>query len=93
MRFEGFFKPNQLRKIPWQYQVRHEHTLNFNIGEEVFLKSNPDYPMKVVSVTPDLVWCRTQEDELEHFLPQTILQYKWAGLKQNDQTGFKICLN
>jgi len=90
---EGAFNPRQLKKIPWQYTIRHQHVLNFQIGEKVFLKSNPEVPLVVISITSDAIYCRCPQGELEYFLPQTILQYKWAGLQQNDKTGIKICLN
>jgi len=93
---EGWFKCNDLRLCDWQYAVRHESTDCFNIGETVFLKSNPESPMEVVKKKDEHLVCEwhSKDGILQtcEYYPQTILQYKFAGLKKFKRE-FDICIN
>ena len=93
MKFSGAFDPNQLEKVTWQYQIIHKNVLNFQIGEKVFLKSNPDYPLTVIDIKDDEIYCKSKCGDIDGYIPEIILQYKYACLKVNHKSEIKICLN
>lgn len=74
------FKKGDLKVCDTQYQVNFDSTLYFNINDIVFLKSNPEFPLKVVDVDLDNVYCVDKNDKKYKFIPQIILHYKWASL-------------
>jgi hypothetical protein len=39
-----------LRLAPLQYSIRHSSPNDFKIGEKVFLKSNPEFPLEVIEI-------------------------------------------
>ena len=80
----NLYNEDELRLCTWQYTTRHKSILNFQIGDIVFLKSNPEHPIKVVDVDVrcNKVICAwgniyTQKSE---FPPECILQYHFASL-------------
>lgn len=82
---KGEFNKNDLIKLNEQYSVRHQSTDKFEIGERVFLKSNPEHPLIIYDIDEDLVYCyfeKTGTHIQEGFKPQTILQYRYAHLKE-----------
>ena len=85
-----------LIKFPWQYLVTHKSTTDFKIGEKVFLKCNPDVPMvvsKIKEKTVTTTWLCSDGSRYSHeFVPECILQYKYAGLLvYNDK--YNVSLN
>lgn len=79
------FNADDLQICNWQYTVRHTSVDCFVIGELVFLKSNPECPMTVTSMTDKRVstnWY-SLDGKLQtcDFPPECILQYKYAGLQ------------
>lgn len=87
---------NDLTRCDFQYQVRHIDTNCFKISETVFLKSNPDVPLIIKGIFKDHVNCcllkEKRYEEVIAFAPESILQYKYAGLLiWKDK--YKICIN
>jgi hypothetical protein len=89
------FNESELGKCEWQYQVVHQTTEKFKSGELVFLKSNPECPMKVLLINPKEVLCiPVNGKNIYNFPPQCLLQYRYAGLETDGKgNGFKISLN
>lgn len=91
------FKYSELRKCNLQYKINHHCGLIFKIGETVFLKSNPEIPMRVDKVEVSKVhvsWeaVGTRDRQKTTFPPECLLHYKDAGLLvYNDE--FDVCLN
>ena len=57
---KGVFSTKDLRLLEWQYAIRHTDANCFACGEKVFLKSNPEISMIVVSVNKKNIttkWC------------------------------------
>ena len=83
---EKTFNINELRPCIWQHKVRHEQINCFQLGEIVFLKCNPNVPMKIIGFnyendTVITKWKSTDGEILIHeFIPLIILQYTYAGL-------------
>ena len=73
-----------LFKVPLQYSVRHTSIRKFQVGEVVFLKSNPEWRMAVSKIEKELVsvtWkSKDGRVQIAKFPPECILQYKYAGL-------------
>jgi hypothetical protein len=93
----GEFNEDDLIKCDYQYQIIHKRTSCFTVGEIVFLKCNPEFPIKVHSLSnEDKVICtwKSKNGELqqESFTPGSILQYKYACLLEIKEK-YKICLN
>lgn len=74
-----FFKINELKLNELQYMITHDFTLNFNVGDIVFLKSNPEIPLKVFDIDMDFVYCKNKNKFSKH-KPQMLLHYKYASL-------------
>jgi len=93
---EGIFKNEELILCDWNYTIKHDNVNCFNIGEKVFLKSNPEILMKVHSVnknTVTTIWFnKLNEIQFNEFPPECILQYKYAGLLIYKQK-YSISLN
>jgi len=88
-----FFKEGDLISCEFQYEIRHTDINCFKIGEEVFLKSNPERPMKVCGFSEDNKQVLTMFDYyIELFPPECLLQYRYAGLFIV-RKKYKICLN
>ena len=85
-----------LRHCEWQYQIRHEQPNAFDIGECVFLKSNPEWPLIVYTLDDTFVYVVWKDIEdtvhADSFPPQAILQYRYAGLLIW-RNSYRICLN
>lgn len=89
------FNEGNLGLVAWQYQIRHEDTVMFAVGELVFLKSNPEMPLTVKEVcSNDVVVCWLHEgvEQSCEFPPECILQYRFAALKVYKQK-FAVCFN
>lgn len=86
---------SDLKKCDLQYQVRHKSTDKFKVGEIVFLKSNPEWPMKVAFIDNEEVTCEWKNSlgnlEGASFPPECLLQYVYAGLIV--WKGTNLCLN
>jgi hypothetical protein len=79
-----------------QYTIRWHSVHDFKIGEKVFLKSNPDWPMEVCDIQDNKV-LTCWNDIYGHkqccdFPPECMLQYKFAGLI-TFKKKYQICLN
>ncbi len=89
------FNSEELRKSDIQYLIRHTSTSKFKKGEIVFLKSNPEQPIKVEFISEKQVYCSWMSvDGIKQnasFPPQCLLQYLYAGLIV--YKGKPICLN
>ena len=87
---------NGLIKCKCQHTIRHHTTDAFKVNEIVFLKSNPECPMKVKEITETEVITEWNDiyGELQtaSFFPECILQYEYAGLIDYDDK-FKISNN
>lgn len=92
---DKIFKEDDLQKCEWQYQIRHTDTSEFKMRDIVFLKSNPEHPMKVIATQDGFVYCNWQVNGLfvvDKFPPETILHFRDAGLvRWNDE--YDISLN
>ena len=87
------FNKNELKLNPFQYFVRHETTLKFQIGDKVFLKSNPEYPLNVYDIDLKYIHCVDDNGVIHNdFPPETLLHYKDAGLVVFNKE-FMISLN
>lgn len=86
------FDKNQLKRISLQYMVTHTRAGAFKVGEKVFFKANPEEPMKVMNVEGKMVQVKNSLGYGMEFLPETILQYRYAGLMVYKHE-FDICLN
>lgn len=73
-----------IKKTDLQYEIRHHTTDKFKIGESVFLKSNPEWPMTVTHIGEKEVTTTWNNlygtPQHASFPPQSILQYRYAGL-------------
>lgn len=87
---EESFKENDLILCDFQYEIRHTDINCFKIGEEVFLKSNPEILMRVHEISEILLVL--VNDHLESFPPEVLLQYKYRPLLIW-RKKYKICLN
>jgi len=85
------FKKEDLKLCDFQYQIIHENVNDFEIGEEVFLKSNPEYSLKVYSFGEKKVVVGEYAPTML-FPPQCILQYKYSGLIIWKRK-YEICIN
>jgi hypothetical protein len=77
------FRRDQLRKKEIQYLIRHKLTLKFKEGDIVFLKSNPELPLKVIYIDLEKVYCKLDDpcdNEVISFPPECLLHYKDGGL-------------
>jgi len=78
----------KLNETKIEYQIVHDYASLFKIGQKVFLKSNPKLILTVINIIDDLVEARWQKEGntyKNYFPPQSLLQYKYAGLVY-DQT-------
>lgn len=90
---EGCFKEGDLVSCDFQYEIRHTNINCFKIGEEVFLKSNPEISMKVCGFSEDNKQILALFDySTEAFPPECLLQYKYRSLLIW-RKKHKICLN
>lgn len=95
---DNVFKKSDLELVNWQYQVRYNSVDDFKLGQEVFLKSNPECPMVVNSLHENMVgvyWKLENGDlDFHEFPPQCLLPYKFAGLvNYKNNTFYNISLN
>lgn len=93
---EESFKPEDLKLLDWQYTVIHHDTSSFKVGDQVFLKSNPEFPMTVVAIAHGEVfttWVNALGAPMKwHWKPQLILQYRYACFVTG-RRKFHLCLN
>lgn len=83
---------SELKKELHQYYVVHNCTNNFSIGDEVFLKSNPEVSMVVIGVNLGKLICRWDDDNMREFSPQTLLHYRDASYMVLGGSYF-VCFN
>jgi len=80
----GDFNLDDLYLHNCQYTITHTSPQDFKCGESVFLRSNPERPMTVLSINPRGVivkWMSNCNIITTALLPpQCLLQYKYAGL-------------
>ena len=89
----GAFKAEDLKLCDFQYEIKHNSIDDFKVGEEVFLKSNPETPMKVYGFSEDKKSVLTSMGDNKYsFPPECLLQYKYAGLLIAKRKH-KICLD
>ncbi len=93
---KGKFNVDDLIKAEWQYYIRHFSSECFVMGEQVFLKSNPEVLMTVHSLYDESVICCWRsidgQIQLSEFSCQCILHYKFRQLRIY-YDKYKICLN
>lgn len=93
---KGKFNQNDLILCDKQYAIMQNKTTDFKIGEMVFLRSNPENPMRVIFIGENKVRTSWQSEAGEKYTydwsPQCILQYTYAGLIVYKQK-FNICIN
>lgn len=75
-----YFDKNNLEVSKYQYFVRYHTTLLFRFGDIVFLKSNPNIPLKVVDISIRYVFCKDNNNNIFKLIPESLLHYKYAGL-------------
>lgn len=77
-----YFKRDDLKVCDLQYQISFDNVLYFNIDDIVFLKSNPEFPLKVIGINLifNEVYCIDNNKKEYKFYPQMILHYKWISL-------------
>ena len=80
------FNKKDLFLCDLQYSVRHTNTDKFELGETVFLKSNPETPMIVLEITEEKIFT-----DFSDYPPECVLQYKYASLMNWNE--FEINLN
>lgn len=97
MLHENSFNNNDLVKVEYQFLISHKLSKNFNIGEKIFLKSNPEIIMTVHSIKNNMVLCywydNNYEMQFSEFPPECVLQYKYRVLLLHSKTNANICLN
>ena len=80
----------------FQYLIRHTTVDDFKVGERVFLKSNPEFPMTVYSFDDGEIACewvaKNSIRNYHFFPPESILQYEYAGLVVFRKL-YHMCLN
>lgn len=83
---EESFNEDELRKADLQYQITIKSATSFNIGEKVFLKSNPELILVVNRIYEESngVWVEwlSKKGRIDGamFQPETILPFTFAGL-------------
>jgi len=85
------FRKEDLELCDFQYQIISKDVNDFEIGEEVFLKSNPEYPLKVYSIGKKEVNIGEYTSSYS-FPPHCILQYRYRALLVW-RRKYKICMN
>ncbi len=89
------FKSGDLKLNDLQYLIKHKNTNCFEIGDEVFLKSNPKNKMIVHSIDNDevgVLFILNSEYQYFKFPPECLLQYKYSSLLVY-KNKIDICLN
>jgi hypothetical protein len=88
-----------LKPTFWQYAVIHNAADCFKEGEQVFMVTNPEVPLTVLTILhePEDVCCGWKdaqgEPHIDFFPPEALLQYKWAALVSSYDGKFTHCLN
>lgn len=100
MKMKESFNADELKPSLWQFQVCHENVEGFEIDDLVFLKSNPDVPLKVIGLDAfrNKVYVRKLGSAtMAEYVPQVILQYELASLvkthRNHEYNWMKLCLN
>lgn len=75
-----YFKSNQIKLTDLQYKIRFDNTLHFQIGDIIFLKSQPHIPLKIIDTDLYKIYCLDEDNNIYDFYPQMILHYKWASI-------------
>ena len=80
----GYFNIDDLILFPIQYKIIHKNVDDFKVGEKVFLKSNPETEMEVIYLNEEdnvviCQWYFKDEKHIYEFIPQCILQFKYAS--------------
>lgn len=90
----GNFKPSELGKCDLQYMVTHKSANDFKKDDEVFIKSNPEWHLRVFGISEmfNKVLVLTPENMIESFVPEILLKYSEASLMWW-RYKFIICLN
>ena len=88
-KMESVFNPDDLIKATWQYIICHLTIDCFKIGEIIFLKSNPEYPMIMLSSVDNKIICEDLYGNYE-IPPQCLLQYKYASMLKHENIEINI---
>lgn len=80
-----------LKPTKIEYQIVHDYASLFKLGEKVFLKDKPDKPLIVTNIVDGLVEVCICKGCSGYFEPQSLLQYKYAGLVYWNNN--EMCLN
>lgn len=81
----------KLNETEIEYQIVHDYASLFKLGEKVFLKDKPDKPLTVIDIVDDLVVVSITRGHKHYVEPQSLLQYKYAGLVYWNNN--EMCLN
>jgi hypothetical protein len=76
------FKQDELHPCDYQYLISHTSVDGFKENETVFLKSNPELPLKVQGISKlfNHILVLTPDNKIISFPPECLLQYSYAGL-------------
>ncbi len=86
-----------LKLYDWQYTVK-QSIHDFKLGDEVFLRSNPEVRMKIFWLKKDTVctcWKLIKGGcgGYGEFIPETLLKFEYACLVTHGNSNYKFCLN
>lgn len=73
-----------IKKIDYQFMIRHISSDRFTIGEKVFLKSNIEFEMTVIGFKDGLIEVSIKENN-HYFKPEMLLQYRYSALLMNNR--------
>lgn len=80
----------------WQYTIRFE-LQDFRIGEIVFLKSNPEWPMFTCNFDGCNVVVEWEslsgEMQRAKIHPHCLMKYEYAAFQTYKMTDYHVCLN
>ncbi len=94
----GKFNKNELKYISWQYSICHKLGSEFKKEEKIFLKSNPEVPLRVIDNHKERVtcchWSLDVVSYLFSFHAAQVLRYtERAFVECSKNRDIKICLN
>lgn len=95
MEYDEFSKSDLVR-LDWQYTTVWHNVTDFELGQKVFLKSNPEHQLVVHELgSNSVLTCFTNSKgdiQYLNFKPECLLQYEFACLVTYKK-DFLVCLN
>lgn len=90
------YRKEDLVKCDWQHQIKLHTFEDFVLNEDVFLKSNPEFPMAITGRDGNNIVCGWHDKNGKYhstfFVPESILPYKYNCLVIG-KGKFNVCLN